>query len=225
MNDKTIYAILLTVIVLLSHHVWSQQNTIDNLVLANNQLVDELSSDMGIIDETSDETIYGHEIVPVFVSTEKRLKKKHGLQNIEAHQLQKLLTIYEKAKDTDYAMTLVSIAWKESRGSSWPVNLQDPSCGPFHNKVKNVIIREELEDTDLMRNIVCGRLINDLDFAIKHAILELEVWDRTHDGKWRNMLASYNGGHKGNKVYAEEVVEIYNTFRNSNLKELSGDYL
>lgn len=225
MNHNTGYAILLSIIILLSHHVWSQQNTIDNLVISNNQLVDELSSDIGILDEEPDETVYDQQIVPVFFSTEKRLKKKHGLQNMEERQLQKLLTIYDKAKDTDYAMTLVSIAWKESRGSSWPVNLQDPSCGPFHNKVSNVIIREELEDSDLMRNIVCGRLINDLDFAIKHAILELDVWNRKHDGKWRNIIASYNGGHKGNKVYAEEVIEIYNTFRNSNLKELSGSYL
>lgn len=147
--------------------------------------------------------------------------KKYGMENMSEEKIQKILEIYDATANTGHQLTLTAIAWKESRASSWPVNLNDPSCGPFHNKIVNVMQREKIEDKPFNRNLVCARLIHELDFAIKHAVLELEFWDKKHKGNWRKIIASYNGGHKGNREYAQEVAEILTAFRRSNIHRIS----
>ena len=157
---------------------------------------------------------------PTLLTADTYLGKKYALDTVNDRQLQRLVKIYESAQDTEYGLTLVSIAWKESRASTWPVNLNDPSCGPFHNKVVNVLTRESISDTPFNRNAVCGKLINNLEFSTKHALDEIAFWDKKHKGIWRKILASYNGGYKGNPVYAQEIAEIYSAFKNSNFMDL-----
>jgi len=147
--------------------------------------------------------------------------KKYGLNDLSEEKMQKILEIYDATAHTGHQLTLTAIAWKESRASSWPVNLNDPSCGPFHNKIVNVMQREKIEDTKFNRNLVCARLIHELDFAIKHAVLEIEFWEKRHKGVWRKVVASYNGGHKGNRDYAQEVAEILTAFRRSNIHRVA----
>lgn len=147
--------------------------------------------------------------------------KKYGLNDLSEEKMDKILEIYDATAHTGHQLTLTAIAWKESRASSWPVNLNDPSCGPFHNKIVNVMQREKIEDTKFNRNLVCARLIHELAFAIKHAILEIEFWEKRHKGVWRKVVASYNGGHKGNREYAQEVAEILTAFRRSNIHRIA----
>lgn len=211
--------LLVTMLVYAAFEIKELRAEVQDLREANNRFANEFVEVMGYVGEEEQEDVE----VLALVSQESFLKRKHSLSRVDQEQLDTLIDIYKRASHTDYALTLVSIAWQESRGSSWPVNLQDPSCGPFHNKVTNVMTREDIRDTPLNRNIVCGRLINDLDFAIKHAMLEIQVWERKHGSKnWRAILASYNGGHRGNPEYANNVAEIFRVFRSSNFIEIAG---
>lgn len=186
-------------------------DTINSLANANAKPDIDMQLTLHVVQEPQQRT---------FNSTEVLFKSKHALDTMSERELDRLAKIYEKAADTDYGLTLVAIAWKESRASSWPVNLDDPSCGPFHSKVTNVIRREGMEDTPFIRNVVCGKLINNMDFAIKHALYEIAYWEKQHAGNWRKILAGYNGGHAGNPKYAQEIAEIYTTIRNSNFLDL-----
>lgn len=147
---------------------------------------------------------------------------KHGLDTMSPEQLDRLVEIYAYAdRVSEYGLTLTAIAWKESRGSRYPVNLDDPSCGPFHTKVSNVLAREKIEVTPFNKNVVCAKLMRDLPFAVKHANMELNVWRTKHRGNWRKMVESYNSGHGKNKSYAEDIAEIVDILRTSNIDRLS----
>lgn len=147
---------------------------------------------------------------------------KHGLDTMSPEQLDRLVEIYAYAdRVSEYGLTLTAIAWKESRGSRYPVNLDDPSCGPFHTKVSNVLTREKIEVTPFNKNVVCAKLMRDLPFAVKHANMELNVWRTKHRGNWRKMVESYNSGHGKNKSYAEDIAEIVDILRTSNIDRLS----
>lgn len=143
--------------------------------------------------------------------------KKYGMDKLTEEQRNSLVDIYNRTAGTGYQLTLTAIAWRESMGASIPINLNDPSCGPFHNKVANVLKREDIDNTSFNRNKICAKLISDTDFAIKHAIMEIDHWDKKHKGNWRKMMASYNGGNRGNSKYGSEVAEIVNIVRQSNI--------
>lgn len=150
---------------------------------------------------------------------------KYGLNELTQEQVNRLVEIYAVAsKVSEYPLTLVAISWQESRFNSLPVNLSDPSCGPFHNKVSNVLQREKIEDTPFKRNQVCAKLMENLVFAIKHANIELSHWQMQHKGNWRKMMASYNGGNAGNEKYSQSITEILEILRASNLPELADAY-
>lgn len=151
---------------------------------------------------------------------------KYGLNQLTQEQVNRLVEIYAVAsRVSEYPLTLVAISWQESRFNSLPVNLSDPSCGPFHNKVSNVLKREKIDDTSFKRNVVCAKLMDNLVFAIKHANIELSYWQMQHKGNWRKMMASYNGGHGGNEDYSENIAEILEVLRASNLPELADSYV
>ncbi len=109
----------------------------------------------------------------------------------------------------DVGWSMASIAWKESmiQNETIPINLQDPSCGVFHNNVNSVMERHtELRDTGFNRNRICARLINDFDFASKEAISELKFWLRYYKGNFYKSWGSYNAGFGGNKKYANSIL-------------------
>lgn len=168
-------------------------------------------------DIQSDVTEIQTDLMPQLAFKITERAKKLGMDTMTSEQKQLLTTVYTKTAGTGYQLTLTAIAWKESRGNIWPVNVNDPSCGVFHTKITNVMKRESIEDSAFRRNVVCAKLMDDLDFAIKHAMLELDFWDKKYRGDWRKIWASYNGGHSGNKTYGKEISEIISVLRQSNL--------
>jgi hypothetical protein len=208
----TVSTLLLMV---MSYQYWTIQNTVTEMAETLTTIRDnstEIMVDVGELNDTVRQEL-------VFRDT--AYAKKYGLNDLSEEKMDKILEIYDATAHTGHQLTLTAIAWKESRASSWPVNLNDPSCGPFHNKIVNVMQREKIEDSKFNRNLVCARLIHELDFSIKHAILEIEFWEKRHKGVWRKVVASYNGGHKGNREYAQEVAEILTAFRRSNIHRIA----
>jgi hypothetical protein len=119
----------------------------------------------------------------------------------------------------DLGYTLAAIAWQESQAGSVPVNVNDPSFGPFHNKMDTVMRRVALKDTPYHRNLIATRLLNDFAFAASMAVAELLYWDRVHHGKWRRMVRSYNAGYnhssKSADAYVGNIIEKVKAIKQS----------
>ncbi len=192
--------------------------------------VTKVSSSVEAMQETTTSTLsevkeINDQLYVLTLNESDKRVAKYGLNQMTQEQVNRLVEIYAVAsKVSEYPLTLVAISWQESRLNSLPVNLSDPSCGPFHNKVSNVLKREKIEDTSFKRNEVCAKLMDNLVFAIKHANIELSHWQMQHKGNWRKMMASYNGGHAGNAKYSESIAEILEILRASNLPELADSY-
>ena len=87
------------------------------------------------------------------------------------HQLLMRAIAYGAPYDLGY--TLAAIAWQESHVGSVPVNITDPSFGPFHGKMDTVMKRVSVIDTAYNRNVIAAKLLNDFDIFIVYKQLSL----------------------------------------------------
>jgi hypothetical protein len=133
------------------------------------------------------------------------------------HQLLMRAIAYGAPYDLGY--TLAAIAWQESRVGSVPVNITDPSFGPFHGKMDTVMKRVTVTDTAYNRNVIAAKLLKDFDFAAAMAVKELLFWKKVHHGNWRKMVRSYNAGYnyrsKSAARYAQHIANKVNAIKRS----------
>jgi hypothetical protein len=120
-------------------------------------------------------------------------------------QKNNILMAYTKSKEFDLGYTMAAIMWQESLGGKYKVNLQDPSCGAFHNNINTIMARHSIENTSFNRNRICQMLIDNTDIALAEAITEIQYWLHERNGSFIEAWASYNGGWKMNKSYAENI--------------------
>jgi hypothetical protein len=117
------------------------------------------------------------------------------LQTMTDAQHATLRKAFTYGEPYDLGYTLAAIAWQESHAGEVPVNISDPSFGPFHNRMDTVMKRVSLEDTSYNRNVIAAKLLNDFDFSAAMAVKELLFWRKVHHGRWRSMIRSYNAGY------------------------------
>jgi len=129
------------------------------------------------------------------------------LRSMTDAQRYTLMKAFAYGAPYDLGYTLAAIAWQESQAGSVPVNVDDPSFGPFHNKMDTVMRRVVMKDTQYNRNLIATRLLNDFEFAASMAVAELLYWDRVHHGKWRRMVRSYNAGYNHSSKSADSYVQ------------------
>lgn len=137
-------------------------------------------------------------------------------EKLDEGQKETALKIYKLAKPSGYEMTMIAIAWKESRLGKYPINLQDPSCGAHHIQIVNYINLFKIKDTPLNRNIYCSKLIEDIAISTYTALEIFLTFKAFHKNNYSKAIRSYNAGYsldnnKGMKYYEE----VYN-----NVKEL-----
>ena len=109
---------------------------------------------------------------------------------------------------------MMAIAWKESLGGLYTVNLQDPSCGIFHNNINTVLKRHpEIRDTGFNRNVLCSKLQEDIRFALEETKKELDFWKKYHKSNWNKVWSSYNGGFRGNPEYSDDIKNKIKAFK------------
>jgi len=141
------------------------------------------------------------------------------LRSMTDAQRYTLMKAYAYGAPYDLGYTLAAIAWQESQAGTVPVNVNDPSFGPFHNKMDTVMRRVLLKDTEYNRNLIATRLLNDFEFAASMAVAELRYWDRVHHGKWRRMVRSYNAGYnhssKSADAYVGHIIEKVKAIKRS----------
>lgn len=117
--------------------------------------------------------------------------------SMNASQLHLLQKIYIKAKPYNLQHTAVAIAWQESALGVASVNLQDPSCGPFHQHIVYYLRRKKIPNNSFNRNKFCTMFINDFDFAFNAFIETWRLWEAKHKNKIAKhdlTIRSYNAG-------------------------------
>lgn len=141
--------------------------------------------------------------------------KTYHADIVDIHNL-----VEELAKPYDFADTIKTLIYIESRNGLYPVNLSDPSCGITHININTYMKRHKIKNTSFNRNKACSDLIESPKWAILNAIEELSFWKQIHCGKYkctnaqyRNVVKSYNAGwnYKGKKAqeYWEEFRKAY----------------
>lgn len=150
---------------------------------------------------------------PAWAGVDQELHRMTDAQ----HQLLMRAITYGAPYDLGY--TLAAIAWQESHVGTVPVNIADPSFGPFHGKMDTVMKRVSVTDTAYNRNVIAAKLLNDFDFAAGMAVKELLFWKKVHHGNWRKMVRSYNAGYNYRSAtaarYAQHIANKVNAIKRS----------
>lgn len=146
------------------------------------------------------------------------------LKDFSDSQKEVLLKSYLAGEKFGYGYTLAAIAWKESCAGEYKMNFQDPSAGNFHAYIPGVIKRyPSLKQNGFTQNMVGALLVENDEFAAKIAISELQFWDKTHKGNWKNIIKSYNKGYSWQKNENSNVqAEKYYSDVAQRVKQLQG---
>lgn len=128
-------------------------------------------------------------------------------ENLKPYQKTTAQNIFKHAKKDNLAWTATAMAWQESQFGRWQVSSNNGTwdCGMFQNNTKSVAKREKIPDNAYNRKELCTDLITDFNFSYLQFAAEISFWERVHKGNWRKIWASYNGGWKGNKEYAQQI--------------------
>lgn len=116
--------------------------------------------------------------------------------SLESYQVEILKKAYSVGVIDDIGYTLAAIAWRESEAGKYFINVYSNDCGVFQAHVNSVMSREGVSGA-WKANVICQKLIVDIDYAIKNAILEIEYWQRVHGkNNWYKVWGSYHVGYK-----------------------------
>lgn len=115
--------------------------------------------------------------------------------DLSSHQIETLHKAYVLGEKQDMGYSLAAIAWKESSGGRYLINLQDPSSGVFHVTIDNALSYLKLKDTPFNRNRVAQMLINDFVLSSDLAMNNLQFWKNMYGDNWIKIWASYNAGY------------------------------
>lgn len=132
-------------------------------------------------------------------------------------QIEVLRYAYERGKPHDLQWTLAAIAWQESSAGVKMKNPKADSYGIFGSLLRTVEARlqdqefaNSLSKTPLNRKQTVFLLQHDWEFASDMAIVELQYWQKRHNGNHRKMIASYFGGNKSNSKAAQSYADTLN---------------
>ena len=137
----------------------------------------------------------GHRLIPLLVLLASLLYSDCELETLNLEQKRVMAKTYIKAKPYGLELQFMAIAWQESKFGKEPINLNDPSCGVFHNLIDTVMDYNGFSRTNnYLRNSVCAKLIKDFDYSFHHALEVVLFFMDYHKGDWRKAIASYNAG-------------------------------
>mgnify|MGYP003640046008 CR=1 FL=1 len=116
------------------------------------------------------------------------------LQSITHKQEIVLANAFLKGLPQDLGYTMMGIAWQESRGGKYLVNIQTNDFGVMGININSAANREGLKGS-FSRNMLAQRLIMDNDYNMDMSMEELMFWKNHYKGNWRMMVRSYNAGY------------------------------
>lgn len=155
-------------------------------------------------------------ILGVFISQAKA-SDIYETDVLKMHQL-----VDSLARPYDFAETIKTLIYIESRNGLYPVNLNDPSCGVTHININTYMKRHKIKNTPFNRNKACADLMASPKWAILNALEELNFWKQIHCGKYKctrkqyeNVVKSYNTGWNYKSVAADDY---WTKFKNARKK-------
>lgn len=119
---------------------------------------------------------------------------KEELDCLSSDQKTFLIDAYSYGKEFRYEYLLPAIAWQESKFNKIPVNVSDPSFGPYHfflENIKNI----SLSKTGFQKNIFVSQLLKEAKFSTLVAIIQLQKWKKVHKNDLEKVIKSYNSGY------------------------------
>jgi len=131
----------------------------------------------------------------------------YQFNHLSAKQITVLKQACRQGIADNLCLSLAAIAWQESDFGKYNINLQDPSAGWYHIRIRTALARitPHIRNTAFNRNRVAQWLINDPNLAGSLAIAELKYWLHYWHGNYFKAWGSYNGGYKGNRRYARAI--------------------
>lgn len=135
------------------------------------------------------------------------------LQSITPKQEIVLAHAYVKGLPQDLGYAMMGIAWQESKGGKYLVNIQTNDFGVMGININSAANREGLKGA-FSRNILAQRLITDMSYNMDMAMEELMFWKDHYKGKWRMMIRSYNAGYawRNGEEYLKHIRHNVNMF-------------
>ena len=132
--------------------------------------------------------------------------------NMTKEERKNALLVYKMAAKDNLSLTATAISWEESQFGKIQKNYNPGSntldCGLFGNNSKTVANKIDKEHNNKVMKEICSNLISNPNYSYKFFVNEIKTWEQVHKGKKninKKILASYNGGYKGNNTYAERV--------------------
>lgn len=121
-------------------------------------------------------------------------------------QKEVIRTSFAHGKPFNLGYSLASIAWQESMGGRYLINIFDPSYGIYHIKINNALAFEKAKNlSKFEKNIIASMLLKDHKYASAVCLSILRFWMNYHKGSWSKAISSYNGGMKGNRYYLKKI--------------------
>ena len=121
---------------------------------------------------------------------------------LEQFKILKITYLYAKKYNLQYTAT--AIAWQESQFGKWKINLQDPSCGVFHQLLPDLANRYHIKATNWDMSRLCENL-QQFDYSFKVFL----------DTFREKQITCYNTGHKYKASNWKCAVKAYNTYGNT----------
>lgn len=133
-----------------------------------------------------------------------------GLE-LTKEQLQLAYDILQLEQD----ITLVAIAYKESRLGQVSINLSDPSCGVFHTHLRFLLKSKNISYTLVNKNHICSKLLN-LSYSVEKTKEILTYFSNYYKGNELKYLQAYNSGFNlYTYTYAYDIINIRNKLKNT----------
>lgn len=147
-------------------------------------------------------------------SNKNSLAKEYQEQwdSMSKKEINNALLVYKMASNDNLSLTAAAVSWEESQFGKIQMNFNPTSqtldCGLFGNNSKTVTSKLDKVHNKYNMKKVCNELIADPKYAYGFFVDEIKTWKNYHNDKKtvsKKVLSSYNGGYRGNKLYAERI--------------------
>lgn len=115
---------------------------------------------------------------------------------------------YKFGEKHNLGYSLAAIVWQESNAGELQVSMIGNDYGVCQININTYLRRFNIKDTSRNRSKYATKLILDTEHNYLSAVKELKFWisqKKLWESYKTSVWAKYNGGHKGNNAYGEEI--------------------
>jgi len=118
---------------------------------------------------------------------------------------------HDYCKKFNLQNSCAAIAYVESAGGKYQVG--DGDWGLMQINLKSHLRRIDVKPSIYTNSQVSTKLMVDVNYNLKYAVIELQYWLQYHRGSYLLAYSSYNGGHIPNLSYGQHVMDTIQQLR------------